>query len=97
MSDYHNVACCQVVRGKNCCNVILAAKNAGCYYTHLTDTFMVQYCCGSGDCAGAGVGGAKRDLFSVHELIERAAAGELGEDTFAVALVSLPSLCYKMG
>jgi len=75
----------QDVAGTNCGNVILAEKHAGCFYTHLSETFMTQYCCGSGDCAQAGVGGAKRDLT---ELIARADNGELGDDTFTVASVS---------
>lgn len=73
----------QDVAGANCGNVVLAQKNAGCYYTHLDSTFMTQYCCGSGDCAKAGVGGAKRSVTDVPELLARAAAGE---DTFAVPI-----------
>jgi hypothetical protein len=76
----------QDVPGTNCGNIVLAAKHAGCYYTHLDETFMTQYCCGSGDCAEAGVGGAKRDL---SEIIARADNGELNGDTFAVPLVSV--------
>ena len=78
----------QDVAGTNCGNVVLASKSAGCYYTHLDSTFMVQYCCGSGDCAAAGVGGVKRDVQNVTELIARADAGTLDGDTFAIPYVS---------
>ena len=56
----------QDVKGSNCGNVILDAKDAKCYYTHLDTTFMVQYCCGSDDCAAATNGASdKRSLDSI--------------------------------
>ena len=56
----------QDVTGSNCGNVVLTAKDTGCYYTHLDATFMVQFCCGSGDCAAATNGAShKRDLDTI--------------------------------
>lgn len=76
------------VEGSNCGNVFLAVRHAG-YYTHLEESFMAQFCCGTGDCAKAGVQGLRRrDVSEIPELIARAAAGELGDETFAVPLVS---------
>lgn len=78
----------QDVAGSNCGNIVLAAKDAGCLYAHLEDTFMVQYCCGSGDCSKAGVGGSKRDISDFPTLMARAQSGELGADAFAATVVS---------
>lgn len=55
----------QHVAGTNCGNVVMAQKSAGCFYTHLGDTFMTQYCCGEGDCSKAGIGGTKRSISSI--------------------------------
>lgn len=56
----------QDVIGSNCGNVILTAKDAKCYYTHLDTTFMIQYCCGSDDCAAATNGASdKRSLDTI--------------------------------
>ena len=39
------------------CGVVVGAfKNAGCVNLVLKETFMAQFCCGSGDCSAAGVG-----------------------------------------
>ncbi|KAI4141160.1 MAG: hypothetical protein LQ341_003587 [Variospora aurantia] len=54
----------------------MAQKSAGCFYTHLYDTFMTQYCCGEGDCSKAGIGGTKRSISSIADLRARGAAGE---------------------
>ena len=82
----------QDVAGTNCGNIVLSTKHAGCLYAHLKETFMVQFCCGSGDCAGAGVGGTKRDVLDYPTLAARARNGELGDETFAASMVSLFNL-----
>ncbi|KAL9015975.1 MAG: hypothetical protein Q9185_006653 [Variospora sp. 1 TL-2023] len=66
----------QDVAGTNCGNVVMAQKSAGCFYTHLDDTFMTQYCCGEGDCSKAGIGRTKRSISSIADLRARGAAGE---------------------
>ncbi|KAL8905960.1 MAG: hypothetical protein Q9171_006471 [Xanthocarpia ochracea] len=66
----------QDVPGTNCGNVVMAQKSAGCFHTHLDDTFMTQYCCGEGDCSKAGIGGAKRSISSIADLRARGVAGE---------------------
>jgi hypothetical protein len=48
------------VSGANCGDIVVGAKQAGCYPSLIQDTFMIQFCCGSGDCGAAGV--SKRDL-----------------------------------
>jgi hypothetical protein len=48
------------VSGANCGDIVVAATHAGCYPSLIKDTFMIQFCCGSGDCGLAGV--SKRDL-----------------------------------
>ena len=38
------------------CGVVVGAyKNAGCVAAVLKETFLVQFCCGTGDCGAAGV------------------------------------------
>ena len=59
--------------GDNCGDVVVAAKNAGCYPSIIQSTFMIQYCCGSGDCSAAGIASVKRGL---------------GDDTVAWPIVS---------
>jgi hypothetical protein len=44
-----------------CGKTISTFQNAGCQRLAIKDTFMVQFCCGTGDCHEAGVGNAKRD------------------------------------
>ncbi|KAL8655779.1 MAG: hypothetical protein Q9210_000667 [Variospora velana] len=74
----------QDVPGTNCGNIVMAQKSAGCFYTHLDDTFMTQYCCGEGDCSKAGIDGAKRSVSSIADLRARGAAG--GEPAYAVPI-----------
>ncbi|THY95088.1 hypothetical protein D6C92_04571 [Aureobasidium pullulans] len=48
-----------------CGTTIGTFKNAACTSLNIKETFMVQFCCGQGDCAAAGVSappGDKRDL-----------------------------------
>jgi hypothetical protein len=51
----------QDVPGANCGDAVIAAKQVGCYPSLILDTLIVQYCCGSGDCAAGGVAPVKRD------------------------------------
>ena len=85
----------QDVAGSNCGNIVLAAKHAGCLYAHLEETFMVQFCCGSGDCSKAGVGGTKRDVLDYPTLAARARNGELGDESFAATIVSFFNLAFE--
>lgn len=40
---------------QNCGYYLTGWHNKGCYKTHLRNSFMLQFCCGSGDCDEAGV------------------------------------------
>lgn len=46
---------------QGCGTTIGAFQNAACASLSVKDTFMVQFCCGTGDCTAAGVANAKRD------------------------------------
>ncbi|KAL8991574.1 MAG: hypothetical protein Q9177_000035 [Variospora cf. flavescens] len=73
----------QDVAGTNCGNIVIAQNSAGCFYTHLDDTFMTQYYYGEGDCSKAGIGGTKRSISGIAGLRARGAAGEA---TYAVPI-----------
>ena len=49
-----------------CGTTIGAYKHATCSELSVKDTFMVQYCCGSGDCTAAG-SGSKRSIFGLQD------------------------------
>jgi hypothetical protein len=40
---------------QNCGYYLTGWHNKGCYKTHLRNSFVLQFCCGSGDCDDAGV------------------------------------------
>lgn len=43
-----------------CGQNVITAHNAACAFATLSNTFMLQWCCGDGDCAAAGA--SRRDL-----------------------------------
>lgn len=77
----------QEVPGTNCGNVVLSTDQAGCFFTNLDHTFMVQYCCGTDNCAAA-LGASKRDLQDIPALMARAEAGVMDGESFAFPVVS---------
>jgi len=66
-----NPTCATIIKSpadtsvQGCGITIGTFQNAACANFDIAETFMVQFCCGEGDCTAAGVpvpGGAKRDL-----------------------------------